>query len=86
MTMVKSTGQKHIAAAEFKAKCLQIMDRVASAGQPIVVTKRGKPIVRVVPVEEPAPASIFGCLADQFEIVGDVEGSILPTNLWGGNK
>jgi prevent-host-death family protein len=86
MTMVKSPGHKQIAAAEFKAKCLQIMDRVASAGQPVVVTKRGKPIVRIVPIEANTPESIFGCLASQFEIVGDVEGSILPADLWGGSK
>jgi prevent-host-death family protein len=84
--MVKSNGQKQIAAAEFKAKCLQIMDHVASAGQPVVVTKRGKPIVRIVPIEEALPDNVFGCLADQFEIVGDIEGSILPAALWGGSK
>jgi prevent-host-death family protein len=36
-------------AAEFKAKCLKVMDEVAETGEPVVVTKRGKPVARLVP-------------------------------------
>ena len=36
-------------AAEFKAKCLKIMDEVAETGEPVIVTKRGKPVARLVP-------------------------------------
>lgn len=36
-------------AAEFKAKCLKVMDEVAATGEAVVVTKRGKPIARLVP-------------------------------------
>ena len=39
-----------IAAGEFKAKCLAVMDEVQATGQPVVVTKRGKPVVRLTPV------------------------------------
>ena len=38
-----------ISAGEFKAKCLQLMDEVNSTGIPIVITKRGKPVSRLVP-------------------------------------
>ncbi len=41
-----------IAAGRFKAECLALLDDVAASGQPIVVTKRGKPVAQVVPVEE----------------------------------
>lgn len=61
-----------IAAGEFKAKCLKIMDEVAATGEPVLVTKRGKPVARVVapaPVER--PASIFGSLRGMATIVGD---------------
>jgi prevent-host-death family protein len=44
--------QKAIAAGEFKNSCLKIMDSVHKSGIPITVTKRGKPLVRVVPVRE----------------------------------
>jgi prevent-host-death family protein len=55
-----------MAAGEFKAKCLAVMAEVNSTGQPLLVTKRGKPLARVLPWKEQAssesPESIFGCL------------------------
>jgi prevent-host-death family protein len=44
---------RSIAASEFKARCLALLDDVAKNGQPLVVTKRGTPVARVVPVEPP---------------------------------
>ena len=38
-----------IPAGEFKAKCLKLMDEVSETGVPIVITKRGKPVSRLVP-------------------------------------
>ena len=53
---------KRVAAAKFKATCLDLMDRVAATGEPVEVTKRGKPLVRLVPAldEKQARRSIFG--------------------------
>lgn len=45
--------QRTISASQFKAKCLALLDEVAENGQPLVVTKRGRPVARVVPVEQP---------------------------------
>ena len=42
-----------IPAGRFKAECLALLDEVASSGETIVVTKRGRPVARVGPVEEP---------------------------------
>ena len=42
-----------VSATEFKAKCLALLDEVARNQESLVVTKRGKPVARVVPVEEP---------------------------------
>ena len=44
---------RSIAAARFKAQCLKLLDEVAETGETIVVTKRGKPVARVEPVEKP---------------------------------
>jgi prevent-host-death family protein len=49
MTMVMKT----ISASEFKAKSLALLDEVAETGETIVVTKRGKPVAQVGPVEQP---------------------------------
>lgn len=42
-----------ISATRFKAECLQLLDDVAESGETIVVTKRGKPVARVVSLEPP---------------------------------
>lgn len=71
---------KTIAAGAFKARCLQIMDEVASEREPVLITKRGKPVVRLVPVEP--VYSILGCMAGRMEIVGDITAS--PWDEMGG--
>lgn len=42
-----------VAASEFKAKCLGLLDEVAETGGSLVITKRGKAVARLVPFEEP---------------------------------
>jgi len=42
-----------IPAGRFKAQCLRLLDDVAETGETIVVTKRGKPVARLEPVDEP---------------------------------
>lgn len=42
-----------IPAGRFKAQCLRLLDEVAATGETIIVTKRGKPVAKVEPVEEP---------------------------------
>jgi prevent-host-death family protein len=74
--------KNEMAAGVFKARCLQVMDEVARRKQPITVTKRGKPVVKIVPVDETPAESIFGSLAGRFEIVGDVEEAVLPLGTW----
>jgi len=51
-----------IPAGEFKAKCLKLMDEVAETQQPVIVTKRGKAIIQLVPVaaESKPFRSLFG--------------------------
>jgi prevent-host-death family protein len=59
-----------IAASEFKAKCLGLLDRVAISGETIVVTKRGRPVARLCPIEE--PPSLLGSvtfLVDDDELI-----------------
>lgn len=48
---------KTITAAKFKNACLKIMDTVAETKTPVVVTKRGRPVVRVVPYTKQAGSS-----------------------------
>ncbi len=43
-----------ISASQFKARCLALLDQVAESGGELVVTKRGRPVARVIAVEEGA--------------------------------
>jgi prevent-host-death family protein len=61
---------KTVKAAEFKAKCLQLMDEVARTGEPVTVTKRGKPVARLVPAAE--KRSPFGFMKGRVHILGDI--------------
>ena len=49
-----------VPAATFKAKCLALLDEVEATRQPLVVTKRGRPVARLVPVDSGVERSIFG--------------------------
>ena len=66
---------RHIAAADFKAHCLKLLDEVARRRRPVIVTKRGKPIAKLVPVEEDS-IDIFGRMAGTVTICGDIVGPI----------
>jgi prevent-host-death family protein len=72
---------KQIPAGEFKAKCLAIMDKVLQSGEPVVITKHGKPVVKLVPAEKQAD-DIFGYMAGKAKIVGDIVGPITPLEDW----
>ena len=59
-----------IAASEFKAKCLRLLDEVAE-GATLVVTKHGKPVARVVPVA-PKDQTLRGTWKGIVKIKGDI--------------
>ncbi|HEY8209854.1 MAG TPA: type II toxin-antitoxin system prevent-host-death family antitoxin [Myxococcaceae bacterium] len=72
MTMnAKKKTSRVMTAGEFKARCLRVMDQVAATGEAVVITKRGAPVVRVMPVRR-RPAKFFGALRGTLAIVGDV--------------
>lgn len=50
-----------IGAGDFKAKCLQLLDDVAAHREPLIITKRGKPVAKLIPMPPDAP--LFGALA-----------------------
>lgn len=58
-------------ATEFKAKCLAYLDQVAQTHAPITLTKHGRAVARLVPVDESEPV-IFGRLAGTVQIRGDL--------------
>jgi prevent-host-death family protein len=67
-----------ISAAEFKAKCLDLMDTVAATGASIVVTKRGRPVARLSPVRARRGPGL-GFMKGRIRIVGDIVSPIDAT-------
>lgn len=60
-----------IKASEFKAKCLAVLDEVQRTRQPVVITKRGKPVAELRP-PPPAKRNARGILKGRMEIIGDI--------------
>ena len=63
--------KQKIAAGAFKAQCLGLLDEVQQQRIEIVITKRGRPVARLVPIGDEAPA-IFGRLKGTGRIIGDI--------------
>lgn len=60
---------KTIGAAQFKEQCLAILDEVGPEG--IVVTKHGKPVAKLIPIEADS-AELIGSLKNEIEVKGDI--------------
>jgi prevent-host-death family protein len=73
---------KTMGAGEFKARCLRVMEDVKKYRTPVVITKKGRPVAKLVPPDAPT-SDVFGCMAGTARIVGDVEASVLPSEMWG---
>ena len=61
-----------VPAGVFKARCLQLMDVVAESGRELVITKRGRPVAKLVAYSPAPKRDIFGCMAGTVTIVGDI--------------
>ena len=72
---------KKIAAGEFKSRCLKIMDVVQSTREPVLITKKGRAVARLVPGDEPSD-DFLGKLAGTMKIVGDITQPIEEADSW----
>jgi antitoxin (DNA-binding transcriptional repressor) of toxin-antitoxin stability system len=68
-------------AGVFKTKCLSVMDEVQSRCEPVIITKRGKPVVKLVPVSGKQD-DIFGFLKGKVKILGDIVSPAVPLKDW----
>jgi len=72
--MTMRRARRTISAAEFKARCLALLDEVCATKETVVVTKRGKPVARVVAVEEPVrPRTLRGSVRYLGNIVAPID-------------
>jgi len=63
-----------IAISQFKATCLAILERVRKTGEPILVTRRGKPVAQIQPppLPESKRSSLFGRMQGTAQVMGDI--------------
>lgn len=62
--------QTSIGAGDFKAKCLKLLDDVARTREPLIITKHGKAVAKLMPM--PPTAELFGALAGTVRQEGDI--------------
>jgi len=62
----------HIAVSEFKARCLTLLEEVATQHHMLIITKFGKPIAKVSPIENTKPP-----LLESWKGLVEVEGDIV---------
>jgi len=60
-----------VTASELKANSGQVLQRVVQSRTAVTITKRGRPVARLVPVDD-APATLFGILRGTVTILGDI--------------
>ena len=73
---------KKMAAGAFKVHCLAVMDEVQSKRESVVITKRGKPVAKLVPADKDTD-DIYGFLAGKGTINGDVVSPAFRLKDWG---
>ncbi len=65
-----SATVKTLSATEFKAKCLKILDELGPQG--VIVTKRGEPVAKIMPVRSAGSADLIGCMKGKIKIKGNI--------------
>lgn len=71
-----------IPAGEFKARCLRIMEEVRTKRVSVLITKKGRPLAKLVPADDDGADEVFGRLQGVLEIAGDVESPVAPPEDW----
>jgi prevent-host-death family protein len=75
-----------IKAAEFKAKCLAVLDEVDRTGVPITILKRGRPVARLVAATSSRRRFPQDDLVGSVEILGDIDTPVLAPTTWNAER
>jgi prevent-host-death family protein len=76
---------KKMAAGSFKIHCLAVMDEVQAKRETVVITKRGKPVAKLIPADNDSD-DIYNFLAGKGAITGDVVSPAIGRKEWGELK
>ncbi|HEY6464019.1 MAG TPA: type II toxin-antitoxin system Phd/YefM family antitoxin [Polyangiaceae bacterium] len=73
---------KSVAISDFKAHCLSLLDDVARTGEPLLVTRRGKPLARVSPGVDASSGYPQDTLAGTVVELDDIVAPAVPRGRW----
>ena len=76
---------KKMAAGSFKIHCLAVMDEVQAKRETVVITKRGRPVAKLIPADSDSD-DIYNFLAGKGSITDDVVSPTLGREEWGKLK
>jgi prevent-host-death family protein len=69
MTM---SSKNAVPAGQLKARCLELLDRVARTGEEVIITKRGKPVAKIIAIKPADQPSLVGSVKTRGDIVGPI--------------
>jgi len=72
---------KTMPAGVFKSKCLAVMDEVQAKCEAVIITKHGKPVAKLVPVE-PNRDDFYGSMKGKARVIGDIMSPAFPAKDW----
>jgi len=72
---------KKMPAGSFKTNCLAVMDEVQAKRETVVITKHGKPVAKLVPIDHQTD-EIYNFLEGKGKIAGDVISPSLSLEEW----
>jgi prevent-host-death family protein len=68
---------KKMAAGRFKTQCMRVLEEVRATGEPVIITKQGRPIAKLMPA-----GTFLGRLQGVVKIQGDIESPVEPIEAW----
>lgn len=77
---------KSVAISTFKARCLALLENVARTGEPLLVTKRGKPLARVTSSDNSRSSSPQDTLRHTVETLGDLIAPVVSPAAWNATR
>jgi prevent-host-death family protein len=77
----KGKVMRKISAGRFKNHCLTILDEVRATRNPVLITKRGRPVAKLVPADS-SRDNFIGRLEGRFKVAGDIESPVEPPESW----
>ena len=73
---------KTMSIGRLKKHCLKVLDEMSLSREPILITKKGKPIAKLVSADATTSDDVFGSLRGMCKIVGDITGPAVPIEDW----